>query len=85
MTYNFTVKLKPYARDDGGVIGVDPVAEYGYFELADGAEGGGLWFERTADGTLELVDFDGQSFLPRKVAGALRAAGYIVEDGFTDE
>lgn len=81
--YKFTVKLHPYGTAPGvGIIEIDPDALYGYFERRDGSEGGGLWFERLDNGTLELVDYDGVSCLAPSVSKALRAAGYVVDADF---
>lgn len=79
MTYNFNISIK---CNKGGVIEVDTVAAYGYFERLDGSEGGGLWFERCEIGSkmLELVDYDGMAILPMRVITALRENGFYVSD-----
>mgnify|MGYP000382588145 CR=1 FL=1 len=79
--YNFTTTLHPWGPEHGE-IGIDPTALYGYFERKDGSEGGGLWFERTEAGSLELSDFDGSACLPSYVTRTLRAAGFIVSPDF---
>lgn len=48
----------------------------GYFER-DGQAIGGLWFEGKG-----LVDYDGTFSLPKSVASALRADGFIVGPEF---
>jgi hypothetical protein len=46
MTYTYTVTLRPYGDDpNAGIVQIDPVARYGYWEHRDGTEGGGLWFQ----------------------------------------
>jgi hypothetical protein len=81
--YNFTIKLHPWGQaPNNGVIEIDPAALYGYFERKDGSEGGGLWFNRTEAGGLELSDFDGLPCLPSFVARALRAHGVTVDADF---
>lgn len=81
--YNFTIKLHPWGQaPNNGVIEIDPAARYGYFERKDGSEGGGLWFDKTEAGGLELVDFDGLPCLPSFVARALRAHGVTVDADF---
>ena len=73
--YNFTTTLYPWGDNpERGTVGIDPTALYGYWEHKDGSEGGGLWFERTEAGDLELVDYDGDYALPRLVIAALCAA-----------
>jgi hypothetical protein len=73
--YNFTIKLHPWGENpERGTVGIDPAALCGYWEHKDGSEGGGLWFERTESGDLELVDYDGHYTLPRLVIAALCAA-----------
>jgi len=82
MQHDYTVTLHPYGQEPGrGIVQISPSTHYGYFELRDGSEGGGLWFEPGPQG-LELVDFDGQYSLPRKVSDALRAHGYTVDEIF---
>ena len=82
--YNFTTTLHPWGENpERGTVGIDPAALYGYWEHKDGSEGGGLWFERTETGGLELVDYDGDYALPRLVIAALCAAeGVIVDADF---
>jgi hypothetical protein len=78
--YNFNVKAFPY-EGKTHCIEIDTVALYGYFEMSDGSEGGGLWFE--LDGTvLVLSDYDGVSFLPRRIIAALRGLGVRVTSDF---
>jgi hypothetical protein len=82
-SYNFTIKLHPWGdAPNNGVVEIDPVALYGYFERKDGSEGGGLWFARSLNGNLELVDFDGMACLPSFVARTLRANGFTVDTDF---
>lgn len=81
MSYNYTITLRPYSRDGGGVVQIDPDALYGYWEYPDGTEGGGLWFEQ-GSGYLELVDYDGAFELPRKIVSILRGHGFRVGDDF---
>ena len=79
----FDTILHPWGTDpERGTVGVDTAARCGYFERKDGSEGGGLWFERLADGTLELVDYDGMACLPRSVVEALRGAGFVLDETF---
>lgn len=77
MAYNFDVKLET----TNFVIEIDTAARYGYFEHKNLGEdrAGGLWFEETDTGALELVDFDGVYALPRPVAQALADNGYLVD------
>ena len=91
MGYNFTITLRPYGDSATlGVVEIDPVALYGYWEHRDGSEGGGLWFDRRVfakvghhgAGTLMLTDYDGAFSLPAKVVSALREAGAVVGDEF---
>lgn len=79
--YNFTATLHPWGPEHGA-IGIDPAALYGYFERKDGSEGGGLWFERTEAGNLELSDYDGTACLPMAIITALRAHGVTVTPDF---
>jgi hypothetical protein len=77
--YNFTIILHPWGESpERGTVGIDPAALYGYWEHKDGSEGGGLWFERTEAGELELVDYDGDYELPRLVIAALCAAEGVI-------
>jgi hypothetical protein len=79
--YNFTIILRPWGENpERGTVGIDPAALYGYWEHKDGSEGGGLWFERTKAGELELVDYDGDYTLPRSVVAALCAAERVIID-----
>lgn len=59
---------------------VDPKANYGFWERADGSEGGGLWFQDK-----ELTDYDGAFELPKVVAEELRAMGFVVGPDFDAE
>jgi hypothetical protein len=61
----------------GAVVAIDTAACYGYWERADGTEGGGLWFTG-----LELTDYDGAGELPQRVVQCLRDAGYILDETF---
>lgn len=80
MSYNFN-KSFVYGKFD---VKVDEKAKYGYFEHHEYGEdcGGGLWFERTASGKLELMDYDGVFELPRSVRNCLRENGFVVDDVF---
>ena len=79
--YNFTIILHPWGENpERGTVGIDPAALYGDWEHKDGSEGGGLWFERTEAGELELVDYDGDYTLPRSVVAALCAAERVIID-----
>lgn len=81
--YTFDTILHPWGTDpERGTVGIDTAALYGYFERKDGSEGGGLWFERTEGGALELVDYDGVACLPRSIVEALRGAGFILDETF---
>lgn len=81
--YNFTDTLHPWGNNpERGTVGIDPAALYGYFERKDGSEGGGLWFERTEAGGLELADYDGTACLPMAIITALRAHGVTVTPDF---
>lgn len=80
--YNFNVTLR---RNAQSVIKIDSAALYGYWERADGSEGGGLWFQRTQlpggqFGSLELVDYDGCFELPEQVVQLLREHGCLIDD-----
>lgn len=66
------------------VVYVDPKAKYGYFEHDIEGEGGGLWFDRGTDGTLELADYDGVFELPMNVIKAIQSLGIIVAEVFMD-
>jgi hypothetical protein len=76
MSYTYDVKLTRCA--------VDTAAAYGYWERADGSEGGGLWFGATGLSArrLELLDYDGAYELPAKVIAELRNAGFHVGSDF---
>lgn len=77
--FNFTLE---YKSDKGHIFAIDPKALYGYWERTNGEEGGGLWFERSECGTLELVDYDGTSCLPQSIVDKLRENGYEVDESF---
>ena len=80
--HNYTTTLYPWGNKPGaGVVQLSPSTHYGYFELRDGSEGGGLWFDQEAEG-LTLQDFDGQASLPLKVVDALRAFGVTIDPIF---
>ncbi|CAB4154929.1 hypothetical protein UFOVP653_44 [uncultured Caudovirales phage] len=79
---NFTT-LRPWG--DGtkfGAVGINYDALRGWFDLKDGSEGGGLWFDREDDGSLSLRDYDGVFALPAGVITALRGAGVVVDADF---
>ena len=76
--YNFTTKLQALNY----TIEIDDAADYGYFEHNLAGDGGGLWFEKLANGKLSLVDYDGSADLPKRVAATLRENGYIVDEEF---
>jgi len=71
--YNFTMETTV----KGWHVAVDPARRYGYFDMPDGSEGGGLWFEG-GPATLRLVDQDGTSCCPKGVISALNALGITV-------
>ena len=80
--YNFTIKLHPWADvPNSGIVEIDPVALYGYFERKDGSEGGGLWFENDGN-RLVLVDYDGVATLPKAIIECLRLNGATVDADF---
>ena len=80
-TYNFTTTLKPYGdAPTAGILEIDPVALYGYFEMRDGSEGGGLWFDRNESGALRVIDYDAVFELSTAVIKALDAAGIDTSD-----
>lgn len=56
-----------------GSVGIDVEAKYGFWEARDGAEGGGLWF----DDYMQLIDYDGAAYLPKRVVYLLNLIGYI--------
>jgi hypothetical protein len=78
MAYNFDLDItaKNYT------VGVDTQRNYGYFENDRTGSGGGLWFEKNADGKLELIDFDGTYELPLTVFNGLQEAGLIIDEIF---
>jgi hypothetical protein len=57
---------------------------YGYWECADGTEGGSLAFQ-DKNGRLELIDYDGAAILPEAIVNALYDHGYVVYDFFDTE
>lgn len=80
---NYTMTLHPWGENpERGIVRIAPDELYGYWEHRDGTEGGGLWFELTTAGALDLADYDGHAVLPGKVIDALRAAGVTVGDEF---
>lgn len=88
-TYHFdkVIQRNPQSR-----IMIDTAALYGYWERADGSEGGGLWFQREQLpktggklSALELVDYDGAYELPAQVVKLLREHGYVVGSEFDAE
>ena len=84
MPYNYNVTLRPYGdAPDAGIVQIDTAARYGYWEHRNGSEGGGLWLEPT--GPLQLVDYDGNYYLPAPVVRALLAAGIVVDPEFFPE
>ena len=74
--YNFNVILQRNAQSQ---IGIDTSKLYGYWERADGSEGGGLWFEASTKTktSLNLIDSDGAYELPRAVVELLHINGFI--------
>lgn len=76
--YNFNVE---FVTSKGKKVCIDTSAKYGYFEMSDGSEGGGLWFE-TVDDKLMLIDYDGQPSLGKSIIDGLREHGFIVESDF---
>lgn len=81
LSFIFNEILHPYGKDAPGKIGIDTIERYGYWEHADGSEGGGLWFDfiENKEEGFELVDYDGAAVLPRKIIEALRAADIEVD------
>jgi hypothetical protein len=79
MAYNFTLE---YKSDRGHVFKIDSKVRYGFWERINGEEGGGLWFERSENGALELVDYDGCTCLNQSIVDKLRENGYIVDESF---
>lgn len=81
--YTFDVTLRPWGTvEHSGIVEIDTHALYGAWEYKNGTEGGGLWFDRLANGSLELVDFDGAGVLPRAIVDAMRSAGFILDETF---
>jgi hypothetical protein len=62
--------------------GVSTTELKGYWERADGSEGGELLFDKDDDGVLNLIDYDGGMALPMVVVEELRAAGFLVDEVF---
>lgn len=54
----------------------------GYFEHDDTGEGGGLWFARSPEGVVALIDYDGVFALPHAVFNMLKEAGIHMEPEF---
>jgi hypothetical protein len=67
----YTTKLK----EGRYVVTLSKVLGHGYFERDDGEMGGGLWFDHTKEGGLELRDYDGVFDCPQNVARALSLEG----------
>lgn len=83
MAYTFNIKLHPWGDNpELGTVEIDESALYGGWEHKNGMEGGGLWFELLEDGRLDLVDYDGDYWLPKAVIKALREANISVEEIF---
>lgn len=83
MAYNFTITLHPWgASPEFGNVQIDEGALYGAWDQKNGMEGGGLWFDRLADGRLDLTDYDGAFTLPKAVVKALREAGINIDEIF---
>lgn len=81
--YTFNITLHPWGESpERGVVCIDTSALYGYFEHKNGSEGGGLWFERLDNGSLELIDYDGVFELPRSVVAALKAHGIVLDEAY---
>jgi hypothetical protein len=76
MSYTFN-KVKKVGKWE---VSIDEESMYGYFEHDDFGEGGGIWFEKNADGVLEVSDFDGVFQLPNDVISVIRELGFVVED-----
>lgn len=76
MTYQYTQDLST-ARYE---IKIDPIALYGYFERNSDGSGGGLWFGKCDDQSIELLDYDGVLQLAQEVVQALRGAGYYLDE-----
>lgn len=65
-------------------VEVSPTTKYGWFEhneLGD-ESGGGLWFDTTESGQLNLIDYDGVFELPKDVIEALVRLGCQVGEDF---
>ena len=78
--YTFDIKLKT-AKGHEVEIATDEL--YGCFTMADGSEGGGLWFYKNHDRLLELIDYDGQAALPLQVYELLKAQpNMLIDDSF---
>lgn len=72
--------MRPWGNDGkGGAVIINHTIGHGWFDHYDGGEGGRLWFDRAADGTLTLRDYDGVFALPLGVIAALRGAGVAVD------
>ena len=83
MAYTYNVTL---TRKRGALIEIDTNAMYGYWERADGSEGGGLWFApcpiELSSQNMELIDFDGIGELSAEVVSLLRGAGFYLDNSF---
>jgi hypothetical protein len=62
--------------------GVSTTDLKGYWDHADGGEGGELRFDKDDDGVLNLIDHDGCFFLSPVVIAELRGAGFVVSADF---
>jgi hypothetical protein len=62
--------------------GVSKTELKGYWERADGSDGGELLFEKDDDGVLNLIDYDGAPCLANAVVEELRGAGFLVDSSF---
>ena len=83
MAYNFNITIHPWGNSpEFGTVVIDEAQMYGAWEYKDGTEGGGLWFERSDDGRLDLTDYDGAFSLPVSVVKALREANVSVDEIF---
>lgn len=56
----------------------------GYFEHNEVGDdcAGELWFERNAEGKMEITDYDGVVCLPKEVIETLRKAGFVIGEEF---